>query len=31
MSRASFFACFRRDSRDGRAGRDFEVVIALLS
>src|SRR5947199_4796047 len=28
MSRASFFACLRRDSRDGRAGRDFEVVIA---
>ena len=28
ISRASFFACLRRDSRDGRAGRDFEVVIA---
>src|ERR1051325_10347758 len=28
MSRASFFACFLRDSRDGRAGRDLDVVIA---
>src|SRR5688500_8900310 len=27
-SRASFFACLRRESRDGRAGRDFEAVIA---
>src|SRR5262245_31974624 len=28
ISRASFFACLRRDSRDGRDGRDFEAVIA---
>src|SRR5580704_11281051 len=30
MSRASFLACLRRESRDGRAGRDFEAVIAPL-
>src|SRR5205809_4126158 len=28
MPRASFLACLRRDSREGRAGRDFDVVIA---
>ena len=28
MSRASFFACLRRDSSEGRGGRDFEGVIA---
>src|SRR5262245_65284491 len=28
MSRASFLACFRRDSSDGRAGRDCGAVIA---
>src|SRR6266851_3136481 len=29
-SRASFFARLRRDSRDGRVGRDFGAVIATL-
>jgi hypothetical protein len=28
MSRASFLACLRSDSRDGREGRNFEAVIA---
>src|SRR5215469_8489648 len=28
ISRASFFACLRRDSRDGRAGRALGAVIA---
>src|SRR5215469_4762123 len=27
ISCASFFACLRRDSRDGRTGRDLEAVI----
>ena len=28
ISRASFFACLRRDSREGRGGRDLEAVMA---